>query len=47
MKRPLPDWAKGCLVWGGLILTGWALIYAIGYAIFRGVLSFMALYDND
>lgn len=47
MKRPLPEWVQGCLLWGGLFVAGWAIVVAIGYVILRGVLSFMALYDHD
>lgn len=41
------EWLKGCALILGLLLAGWATILAIGYFIFRGILSFMALYDHD
>lgn len=39
-------WLKGCAVWAGFILAGWLLILAIGYAILRGVVAFLSLYED-
>lgn len=44
--RSLPDWVKGCLVWGGLLLFGWALVLLLGYIILRGILAFLNLYED-
>lgn len=42
----MKDWMKGCLIWGSLILGGWLLVIGIGYAILRGILSFIELFEE-
>lgn len=39
-------WWQNCLFLLGLILGGWLVIIAIGYAILRGITALLSLYED-
>lgn len=39
-------WLKGLGIYLGFTALSWALVFLIGYVVYRGVLSFLALYET-